>query len=86
MTVGTIVGVLVGIKTVVGVAGEQLRTIKIREHPAMRIFLMSVSPLWFSTLIAYLFFVSTPLENDFVGEGYDLSLSCQHIGKSIVGY
>jgi hypothetical protein len=48
MTVGISVGVIaVG----VGAEGEQLATIKIKEHPAMRIFLIPVSPLRLVSLI-----------------------------------
>jgi len=52
--VGTLVGVSVGMMAVgmavdvsmgVGVDGEQPITTKIKEHPAMRIFLMTVTPL-----------------------------------------
>jgi hypothetical protein len=61
--VGTRVGASVG-NAVAGAEGEHPEAITIKTQPAMRIFLMPVSPLRIGcpTLIAYLFTISTPLE------------------------
>jgi hypothetical protein len=45
--VGASVGISVGVMVAIGVEGEQLTTKKIKEHPALRSFLIPLSPLGF---------------------------------------